>query len=262
MEVDMAIEVMKKGAFDYLVKPVNKDKMIVTVEKAVNHKRVIEENLRLREENRSYQEMLERKIEESAIELERYYNQSDKTIMDLVRGLSEALENKDPYKRGHINRVSCYARGIAKVFNFSKIDLKALEYSALLHDCGMIGIRGAILDRKGKLSEEEYTHIKKHPLIGEDIIKKVDFLKLTREPIRNHHERYDGQGYPDGLKKDYIPFSARIIAVADSFDALTNVRPYRGAMSNQQALSILKDNRGSQFDPEIVDVFIKNSIWQ
>ncbi len=261
VEMDTAIEVMRKGAFDCLVKPVRKDEMIVTVEKAVNHKRLIEENLRLREENHSCQEMLERKIKESAVELERSYTQSDKTIMALIRVLSEALENKDPYKRGHVNRVSCYTKSIAKVFNFSKIDLKALEYSALLHDCGKIGIRGTILNKKDKLSEEEYDHIKRHPLIGEDIIKKVDFLRGISEPIRNHHERYDGQGYPDGLKENYIPFSARIIAVADSFDALTNVRPFREAMSTQQALSILKENRGSQFDPEIVDVFIKNRIY-
>ncbi len=261
VEVDMAIEVMKKGAFDFLVKPVKRDEMIVTVEKAINHKRLIEENLRLKEENRNYQEMLKRKVEENAIEFEICYKQSEKNIMNLVRILSEALENKDPYKRGHSNWVSYYAQNIARVFNFSKIDLKALEYSALLHDCGMIGIRGAILNKKGKLSEVEYDHIKKHPLIGEDIIKKVDFLKLSREPIRNHHEHYDGQGYPDGLKGEDIPFSARIIAVADSFDALTNGRPFRDAMSAQHALSILKENRGSQFDQKIVDVFIKNRIY-
>ncbi|MEF9427228.1 MAG: HD-GYP domain-containing protein [Candidatus Mariimomonas ferrooxydans] len=205
--------------------------------------------------------MLERKIEESAIELERCYNQADKTVMNLVRVFSETLENKDPYKRGHVSRVSYYAKSIAKIFNFSKIDLKAIEYSALLHDCGKIGIRGSILDKKGKLSEEEHDYIKKHPLIGEDIIKKTDFSKHIRETIRNHHEHYDGQGYPDGLKEDYIPFSARIIAVADSFDALTNARAFRGAMSTEQALLILKKNRGSQFDPAVVDVFIKNRIY-
>lgn len=261
IEVDMAVEVMKKGAFDYIVKPVKKDEMIVTVEKAVNHKRLIEDNLRLKEENRSYQKMLESKIEESAIELERCYNQSDETIMDLVRVFSEALENKDPYKRGHVNRVSFYAKSIAKVFNFSKKNLEALEYSALLHDCGKICMRGSILNKEGKLLEEEYAHIKKHPLIGEDIIKKADFLKHISKPIRSHHERYDGYGYPDGLKEDCIPFFARIIAVADSFDAITNVRPFRGAMSTEQAILILEENRGSQFDPEVVDVFIKNKIY-
>lgn len=261
IEVDMAVEVMKKGAFDYIVKPVKKDEMIVTVEKAVNHKRLIEENLRLKEENLSYQNMLERKIEETAIELEQCHNQADKTVMNLVRVFSETLENKDPYKRGHVSRVSYYAKNIAKTFNFSEIDLKALEYSALLHDCGKIGIKGSILDKKGKLTEEEYDYIKKHPLIGEDMIKKADFSKHIRETIRNHHERYDGQGYPDRLKGDYIALPARIIAVADAFDALTNARAFRGAMSTEQALFILEENRGSQFDPGIVDGFIKNRIY-
>lgn len=261
VETETAVEVMRKGAFDYLVKPVRKDEMIVTVEKAVRYKRMIEENIRLKEENRNYKEIFEKQISETAVVLDHGYNQPNDTIIEVVRVLSEALENKDPYKRGHVKQVCYYAKNIAGAFNFSRDDLKAIQYSALLHDCGKIRMRGAILDKKGELSEEEYSHIKKHPLIGEDIINKADFLKHISKPVRNHHERYDGQGYPDGLKEDCIPLFARIIAVADSFDALTNARPYRGALTTDQALSILEENRGSQFDPEVVDVFINNRIY-
>jgi putative nucleotidyltransferase with HDIG domain len=169
------------------------------------------------------------------------------------------LDARDPYTAGHSKRVAEFSVLIAKQCNWSSKDIDLLNKSALLHDIGKIGIRDDVLLKEGKLTNEEFDQIKRHPVIGEEIVKGV---QLTEEllpilpGIKHHHERLDGCGYPDRLKGDEIPVFGRLIAVADAFDAMTSDRPYRKGMPIEKAFSILEEGKGTQWDPEFVDAFL------
>jgi HD-GYP domain-containing protein (c-di-GMP phosphodiesterase class II) len=184
-----------------------------------------------------------------------------KTNMDIVRALSSAIDASDPYTNGHSLRVTAYSVGIGRQLGLPSDMLEALEYGSLLHDIGKIGVMEAILSKPGRLTMDEYEHIRKHPVIGDTIISSIDFLGKMRPIVRNHHERFDGSGYPDGLKSTSIDIMARIVSVADTYDAITSDRPYRVAMSRERALAILAESRGSQLDPELVDVFVDNKVY-
>ncbi|MBN1898275.1 MAG: HD-GYP domain-containing protein [Spirochaetes bacterium] len=185
-----------------------------------------------------------------------------KANIDSVIVLSQTIEAKDPYTRGHCLRVREFAKALGQEFGFDKERLLLLELGALLHDIGKIGIPGAILNKNGKLTKEEFDEIKKHPDIGANILKQVEFFKPIIPMIRHHHEFYNGKGYPAGLDDNKIPLEARIMAVGDAFDAMTSDRPYRKAFSISKALSIVKEVSGSQLDPEIVKIFISKKIYR
>jgi putative nucleotidyltransferase with HDIG domain len=185
-----------------------------------------------------------------------------KAKIDSVVILSQTIEAKDPYTRGHCLRVRDFAKAVAREMNFNKDRIHMIEFGALLHDVGKIGIPGVILNKNSKLSENEYKLIKKHPDIGANIVKNVEYYAPIIPMIKHHHENYDGTGYPDGLKGDEIPIEARILAIGDVFDALTSNRPYRRAISTNEALSLLKELAGKQLDPYIVDIFIKSKIYE
>jgi putative nucleotidyltransferase with HDIG domain len=155
--------------------------------------------------------------------------------------------------------VARYSTEIARHYNppFDKKDLEILNYAAILHDIGKIGIKEQILNKIEPLLDEEFLLIRSHPNIGADIIKPIKFLQSAATIAQHHHERYDGKGYPDGLKGEEIPLGARIICVADSFDAMTSTRAYRGSLPEEIALKELVDDKGTQFDPAVVDVFLK-----
>ncbi len=191
---------------------------------------------------------------------ERYLIQQ-KTTIDSIIVLSQTIEAKDPYTRGHCLRVRDFSKAIGEKLDFTKEELLYLEFGALLHDIGKIGIAGAILNKNGKLTDEEFEIIKKHPDIGADIIKNVDFYKPIIPLIRYHHEFYNGKGYPVGLKGKDIPIEARVLAVADTYDAMTSDRPYRKAFPKEKALTILKEVAGSQLDPVIVELFISEELY-
>lgn len=176
---------------------------------------------------------------------------------EMINTLTATIEAKDKYTEGHSRRVKKYVSWIAKEMKLPHNKIEILKYAALLHDIGKIGIPEAILNKPSGLSDNELDIIKKHPDIGYKILEDVDFLKQAKEIIRYHHERYDGMGYPDHLSGNNIPLESSIMAVADAFDAMTSERPYRKAMSYQEALNILKKNSGAQFSPEIVEHFIK-----
>ncbi|HBM81727.1 MAG TPA: hypothetical protein DD426_13005, partial [Clostridiaceae bacterium] len=173
-----------------------------------------------------------------------------------VKALSLAIEAKDKYTEGHSMRVFEYAEKIARNMKYSEEHIENLRIASLLHDIGKIGIPEAILNKPGRLSEDEYDIIKQHPVIGANIIKDVDALKKSQKIVRWHHERYDGKGYPDGIGGDDIPLDAYIISIADAFDAMCSDRPYRKAMTKSQAVNIIKDERGKQFHPKVADVFL------
>ncbi len=179
------------------------------------------------------------------------------TYLQTMIALSRAIEIKDPYTRGHSERVARYAMEIGRALGMKEEDIENIRYAGLLHDIGKIGVAGRILNKNGKLTEEEYAEVKKHPVLSEEIIKDIEYLKKVRRIIRHHHERYDGRGYPDGLEGEEIPIESRILAIADAFDAMTSTRPYRGAMSVEKAISILKSGAGIQWDPKIMDKAIE-----
>lgn len=193
-----------------------------------------------------------------AIENASLYKELDELFLSSIRAIVEAIDAKDPYTKGHSARVVEYALLIGEGMNLDKEILKDLELSAVLHDVGKIGIPDKILSKPGLLTEEEYAYMKKHPELGAEIVEPIKKLKKLVPNILHHHEKYDGTGYPAGLKGDKIPLGARIIAIADSFDAMTSDRPYRPRMETKIALQEIKNHRRTQFDPELASVFIKN----
>ncbi len=176
---------------------------------------------------------------------------------ELLISLVNSIDLKDRYTKFHSERVTIYAYLIGKELNLPRKKLITLFYASILHDVGKIGIPDSILNKSGKLSKEEFEEIKKHPVIGADMVGKVEFLKEPSEILKHHHERYDGKGYPDGLKGEGIPFLSRIISVADAFDAMTSTRSYRAGMTIEKALSIIEEESGKQFDPKIASIFVR-----
>jgi putative nucleotidyltransferase with HDIG domain len=191
-----------------------------------------------------------------AIENSELVRRIEKNYFSTVEALAAAIEVKDPYTRGHSKRVTQYAIVLAERFGVSQADVTNLQYGATLHDIGKIGISEAILNKPGKLNPEEFDVIRKHPVIGDHIIERVDFLQGSRPVVRAHHERFDGTGYPDGLKDEDIPFLARIVAVVDFFDALTSDRPYRKAFSVDQTCLMIREGIGREFDPMVAKEFL------
>lgn len=175
----------------------------------------------------------------------------------ILRSLVNALEAKDPYTGKHSERVTRYAVMIARKMGCADGELEVLETVGYLHDIGKIGISDSILNKPASLTREEYEIVKKHPVIGASIVKDLIFSIEERSIIRHHHERWDGAGYPDGLAGEEIPIYARIVAIADAFDAMTSKRAYRGAISKTDAIRELRENRGRQFDPLALDAFLE-----
>lgn len=169
--------------------------------------------------------------------------------------LAQTIELKDPYTRGHCDRVAQYALMIAGALELSEEEQEYIKYGSWLHDCGKIGVPESILNHQGPLSAEQFEIVKNHSRWGADVVRLAKLPAIVVNVILHHHERYNGKGYPFGLKGDDIPLEARIVAVADAYDALTSDRPYRKRISAKEALAILQDAKGSAFDPEIVDIF-------
>ncbi|MBA7665505.1 Cyclic di-GMP phosphodiesterase [subsurface metagenome] len=245
-DASIAIGCMKQGAYDYVTKPFNLDEVSLSVNRAL-------EKRRLELENRDYQQHLEQKVEEQA-------NKIRASFFNAITALAYALEAKDVYTSGHSQRVTEVSVTIAKELGLPKESLEKIRLAGLVHDIGKIGIRESVLNKPGSLTEEEYEHIKLHSETGEHILNPIVEDEEILKAVRHHHERYDGLGYPDGLKGEQIPQLARIIAVADTFDAMTSERPYRKAMSKEAACAEVERCRGTQFDPEAADAFLE--VWR
>jgi len=179
-----------------------------------------------------------------------------KIYLDTIRTLAAAIDAKDPYTKGHSERVAKISVILAQELNLSNRDIENIEYVALLHDIGKIGIEDRILSKEEKLTTQEYKKIQEHPVVGAKIIEPIDFLKNAYISIYHHHERYNGNGYPDGLKEKNIPIYARIIGVADAYDAMSSDRPYRKKFSKEKILKEFTDQSGKQFDPQIVNALM------
>jgi putative two-component system response regulator len=213
------------GAEDYLVKPLSRDELLTAV-----------------------RARLSRSQELRAIQLQLAYEAS-------LTMLANAIDVRDPYTRGHVERVTAYAHALAVQLGLSDLELEHLRFGSILHDIGKIFIHEAMLFTPKPLAPEDWYEIKKHPIAGAEMIKDVPYLSQAIPIVRHHHERWDGKGYPDGLKSEAIPLLARIVAVADSFDAITIDRPYRRSRSLKDAYQEILRMSESQFDPIVVSAF-------
>ena len=245
-DASTAINCMKAGAYDYVTKPFNLDEVVFSVRRAL-------EMRRLELENRDYQQHLEQKVEEQAQKIRASY-------FNAVTALAYALEAKDVYTIGHSQRVTEISVAIAEHLKLPKENIEKVRLAGLVHDIGKIGVRESVLNKPGSLSDEEFKHVRLHSVTGERILKPIVDDEEILKAVRHHHERYDGNGYPDGLKGELIPRLARIISVADTFDAMTSERPYRKALSIDAACAEVERCRGTQFDPESADAFLE--VWR
>ncbi|MCL4474448.1 MAG: response regulator [Actinobacteria bacterium] len=243
-DTQTAINAMKMGASDYVTKPFNLVEVLMSVDRAL-------EKRALYISNRDYRDHLEQKVEKQTEEIR-------STFLGALKALAEALEAKDPYTNGHSKRVTEITVTLAREMGLSEEEQDRIRLAGLVHDIGKIGVPEAILHKVGKLTDEEFDLIKEHPGMGEKILKPIIRDSEVLAIVGYHHERFAGGGYPEGISGEQIPLGARLLAVADAFDAMTSSRPYRKAMSVDKAKGQLLANRGSQFDPELVDLFIKS----
>jgi putative two-component system response regulator len=241
-DIDIAIQCMKGGAYDYIAKPFNLDEMVLSVNRAL-------EKRKLELEIREYQQHLEQKVEEQTGEIRRVF-------LGAIEALVFALEAKDKYTAGHSRRVTEIAVAIGKELGLPPADIEDLRWGGLLHDVGKIAVDQLIQNKPTKLTPEEYEHIMIHAHVGAGIVKPVVNDKVVKM-IEHHHDRYDGKGLHQVAAGKAIPLGARVLAVADSFDAMTSDRPYRSALSVEKALDEIRRCAGTQFDPVVADVFLK-----
>ena len=192
-------------------------------------------------------------------ELEESYEKLKSANRQALFGLAEAIEAKDPYTKGHCGRVAAYALVLAREAGYPDDGLETLEFGAFLHDIGKIGIRDAVLLKPGPLDEAEWMHMREHPVKGYEIASKIEMLKPIMPAVRNHHERWDGSGYPDKMKDLEIPLSARIVAIADAYDAMATDRPTSRRCSLDECESILRKTAGKMYDPDLIEVFVSHN---
>jgi|SRR3989338_412687 len=265
MDLNITIEAMKMGAFDFLIKPITKEHLLNTVQNALHNRDLLIQNKHLEKENMEYRILLEKKVEmrtsqlnKKTTELENAYETLQTMNLQMVKVLAEAIEAKDKYTRGHCDRMRFICLKIGESLGISEDEKIDLEFAAILHDLGKIGVSDLILNKVDALTEQEFKIIHEHVLIGEKILYEVTTLRNVSKIIKHHHENYDGTGYPDGLKESQIPLFSRIIAVADVFDALTSNRPYRKSLTIDNAISEIKSIAGKRLDPSIAQLLISN----
>jgi putative two-component system response regulator len=236
VDLDYAIDAIKKGAYDYFRKPFDFEDVMLTVSRVVE-KRVLTrkaaEGERLRGER----------------------DASEKNAIEAVMALVQAVYSKDSYTRGHMERVGLYANCIAGKMGLEPWRQKIIERAGILHDIGKIGTPDLILNKAGKLTQEEFLVIQLHPNVGAQIVRPITVLGEVAPLVRQHHEKWDGSGYPERLSKEQITVEARVLAIADVFDALHSDRAYRPGLPIEKTVQIIRDGRGSHFDPEVVDCF-------
>ncbi len=201
--------------------------------------------------------LLSSRLEKKIKQVTELYERVNDTYMGTVRALVEAVDERDHYTRRHSENVTKYAVAIAEELGLSQSGIEDIRRASQLHDIGKIGVHDYVLNKEGKLTDEEWKEMKLHPLKAVRILEPLNFLKEIIGIIKHHHERYNGNGYPDNKKGENIPYGARIIAVADSFDAMTTDRPYRKALSRDEAVGELKKGSGKQFDPHVVESFLR-----
>jgi putative nucleotidyltransferase with HDIG domain len=246
--VESAIGALRLGAFDYLMKPFDLRQVEAVVKRALEHYDLVVAKQR-------YENHLEELVEQRTAELDRALNSLEGAYRSTLKALTAALETRDSETHGHSERVVSYSLRLGREYGLNNDEMKALEFGSLLHDIGKIGVPDSILRKPGKLTEEEWVRMREHPLHGQQILRGIEFLQGAARVVAQHHEKWDGSGYPFGLRAEDIDICARIFAVADAFDAITSDRVYRRGKSYEAAAQELDDWAGRQFDPKVVEAF-------
>src|ERR1700752_70687 len=246
--VESAIGALRLGAFDYLMKPFDLRQVEAVVKRALEHHDLVVAKQR-------YENHLEELVEQRTVELDKALNSLEGAYRSTLKALTAALETRDSETHGHSERVVSYSLRLGREYGLSSEDMKSLEFGSLLHDIGKIGVPDSILRKPAKLTEEEWVRLREHPLHGQQILRGIEFLQGAARVVAQHHEQWDGSGYPVGLRGEEIDVCARIFSVADAFDAITSDRVYRRGKSYEAAAKELDDWAGRQFDPKVVEAF-------
>jgi response regulator RpfG family c-di-GMP phosphodiesterase len=251
-DVRLGVQAMRQGADDYLIKPLQIDVVILSLERAF-HKKWLEQKVE------HYRKNLEELVCNRTVELQNALGQVEQSYADTLDALGAAIDLRDGQTAGHSRRVALWSIKILTEMHGTTQQLKHLAMGAWLHDIGKLAIPDAILLKPGALTEEERKIMQGHVRIGYDLVKRVLFLADAAEIILTHHERWDGSGYPQGLRGRDIPLNARIFAVVDTVDAMTSDRPYRSALPFQEARNLIERQAGFHFDPQVAGVFLSIS---
>ena len=255
-DASLQVAVMRDGAYDYLLKPFDRVQLLATVRRALEYRRLMWEN-------RTYQANLESLVTARTEQLRQTVTTLERTYDIFLDSIGKALELKDTETEKHSKRVTSFTIAIARDLGLSPDQIRAIVRGAFLHDIGKLAIPDAILLKPAALTADEAELMREHCLKGYTILRNVDFVAEAAEVVYSHHERYDGTGYPRGLKGEQIPLGARIVAVANTLDAITSDLPYRSAQSFIAAREEIRRNAGAQFDPSVVETFLgmPEHIW-
>ena len=253
------------GIFDYVMKPPRVEEVFFKTKHAMVNRKMSENNRRalrgMEERNVALQKqniMLAKRIEESTRNLTHLYEDLRETYMRTIKALAQAIDARDHYTHSHSSNVARYAEIIAREMKLEPEKIDEVIDACQLHDLGKIGVHDYVLTKPGKLTPEEYEEIKEHALKGAQILEPLQFLGGVIVIVRQHHERYDGKGYPYGLKGEQIDIGARVMTLADSYDAMVSARPYRQhGLSKEDAVEEIRRGSGKQFDPKVVEAFLK-----
>lgn len=249
-ELCRGVEAMRAGAFDYVTKPFTIEGVVLAVERALRQRD-------LEIQNQHLQEHLEAEVELRTLALLESNQRLQDLVISMIYTLTAVLEAKDPFTRGHSERVAAHAVAIAEHLGLPEAERRHLELAGLLHDIGKLGVAEAILQKPGSLTDEEYQEIQAHAALAEQMLGDVETFAPIVGPVRHHHERFDGLGYPDGLRGDRVSLAARILSVCDAYDAMTSERPYRASYGHEHACAEIRRCAGTQFDPAVADAFLE-----
>jgi len=255
-DISVAIDSMRRGAYDYLLKPFEREHLVATVQRALDHRQALQDS-------HNYQQNLEQVVRARTEMLRQAMEDLEHSYDVTLEALGDALDLKDSETEGHSKRVTAYTIALARAMGISPVDIKIIARGAFLHDIGKMAIPDDILRKPGKLTTEEEEIMRDHCTRGYHILRKIPFLSEAAAIVYTHQEYFDGNGYPSRLRGNEIPIGARIFAVADAMDAITSDRPYRKARSFDEAREEILRCSGSQFDPNVVEVFLKipNELW-
>jgi cyclic di-GMP phosphodiesterase len=256
-DISVALAAIRNGAYDYLLKPFEREQLLATVRRAL-------ENRRLKMENRAYQTNLESLVAARTEQLRKAMTDLERSYDVTLEALGDALDLKDAETEGHSKRVTAYTIAIARALGLPKEEVSVIARGAFLHDIGKMAIPDNILRKPGKLTHEETLIMREHCYRGYQMLRKIPFLSEACDIVYSHQERFDGTGYPRGLRAQEIPLGARIFSIADTLDAITCDRPYRKAQSLDAARAEIKRCSATQFDPDIVEIFLRmpDNIWE